>query len=313
MDTIKKFADKVEVYSIDECFVDLTDVPDDQLKERLIHIKEEVKRQTGIPVSIGVGPNKILAKLTSKIAKKQLQYNGVCSFWDVKNFDSICYDISVDEVWGIGRKWAKKLKKMEVYSVGQFKMMDDRIVRKLMNVNGLRTKMELLGYYSHPITEKPRLKKNIASTRSFGEDIDSFEQLSEAMYSYIESGVKKLIDNEVEPNRATIFVCGNKHKGENHYKSIQITLQRQTRDVNEIWSQIYPHLQSIYDSNKKYKKCGVVFNYLIPEQYEQMTLFVEDIEPVTPPSNEIKRWEMKQDFISQRYTTSWEELPLIFV
>ena len=157
------------------------------------------------------------------------------------------------------------------------------------------------------------MKMNIASTRSFGQDINEFDQVAEAMYSYIQSGVKKLKDNEVEPNRATIFVCGNIHKGQKHYKSKQIILQKQTKDVNEIWSQIYPHLQSIYDSNKKYKKCGVVFNYLIPEQYEQMTLFVEDIEPVTPPSNEIKRWEMKQDFISQRYTTSWEELPLIFV
>ena len=80
MDTIKKFANKVEVYSIDECFVDLTDVPDEDLNDVLFLIKEEVKRLTGIPVSIGVGPNKTLAKLTSKMAKKQTQYNGVCSF-----------------------------------------------------------------------------------------------------------------------------------------------------------------------------------------------------------------------------------------
>lgn len=313
MDTIKKYATKVEVYSIDECFVDLTDTPDDELNDTLILIRHEVKRLTGIPVSIGVGPNKTLAKLTSKIAKKQPQYNGVCSFWDIKDFRNKCYEISVEDVWGIGRKWTKKLRNLQVESVGQFMMMDDRIVRKLMNVNGLKTKMELLGYYCHQVTPKPKQKKNIASTRSFGQDIDSFDQISEAMYSYITSGVKKLTDNEICPNKATIFVMGNIHKGQKHYKSKQITLQKQTRDINEIWSQVYPQLKKLYDTNKSYKKCGIIFNNLMPEMVEQGTLFSQQVQTVLPPENREKKWEMKQDFISQKYTTSWEEIPSVFV
>lgn len=313
MSVIKKFAKVVEVYSIDECFIDLTDVPDDELNDTLLLIKEEVKRQTGIPVSIGVGPNKTLAKLTSKIAKKQPQYDGVCSFWDIGNFRNKSYDIPVDDVWGIGRKWSKKLKSLGIESVGQFMMMNERSVRKLMNVNGEKTKLELLGHYCHEVKPNPKQKKNIASTRSFGHDIDSFDQISDAMYSYITSGIKKLKDNEISPNKVTIFVCGNIHKGEKHYKSKQITLQRQTRDINEIWAQVQPQLQKLFEDNKFYKKCGIIFNNLMPEDVQQGKLFTEEIQSVLPPKNKEKQWEMRQDFISQKYTTSWDELPLVFV
>jgi DNA polymerase V len=313
MTTIKKYANEVEVYSIDECFVDFSNIPDDELEDRLHLIRNEVKRLTGIPVSIGVGPNKTLAKLTSHIAKKQPAYYGVCSYWSLPNFRNSLYNIPVDDIWGIGRKWSKKLKTMGVESVGQFVMVSDSIVRKLMNVNGLKTKMEILGMYCHPVQKIPKLKKNIASTRSFGQDITSLEQISEAMYSYIKSGVKKLTDNETMPNKATIFLCGNIHKGEKHYANKQISFQSQTRDIDEIWSQVYPHLKNIYKDTKKYKKCGIIFNELMPDTTSQGTLFTTLIEYIQPPENKEKKWEMRQDFISQKFTTSWDDIPSVFV
>lgn len=313
MTTIKKFANEVEVYSIDECFVDFSNIPDDELVDRLHLIRNEIKRLTGIPVSIGIGPNKTLAKLTSTIAKQQTSYDGVCSYWTLQNFRESLYTISVDEVWGIGRQWNKKLNAMGVENIGQFVMMSDNIVRKLMNVNGLRTKCELLGMYCFPIKPIPKLKKNIASTRSFGKDVDDFDQLAEAMYSYIQSGVKKLLDNEISPNKATIFISGNIHKGEKHYNSKTISFESQTRDTAQIWSQVYPHLRKLYKTGNKYKKCGIIFNDLMPENIEQATLFNNSIQLVQPPVNKNKDWEMKQDFISQKYTTSWEEIPRVIV
>jgi DNA polymerase V len=313
MTTIKKYANEVEVYSIDECFVDFSNIPDEELEDRLHLIRNEVKRLTGIPVSIGVGPNKTLAKLTSHIAKKQPSYDGICSYWALPNFRNLLYTIPVDEVWGIGRQWTKKLRKLDINSVGQFVMASDVSIRKMMNVNGLKTKMELLGEYCHPVQKIPKLKRNIASTRSFGQDIDSFEQIAEAMYSYIKSGIKKLIDNEISPNRATIFLCGNIHKGEKHYSSKQISFHKQTRNIEEIWSQVYPHLQSIYSDTKKYKKCGIIFNDLMPESIQQGTLFSMAIQPIQPPTNTEKKWEMRQEYISQKFTTSWEDIPTVFV
>jgi len=145
MSIIKQYTNNVEVYSIDESFVDFTNIPDEELMDTLIFIKDEIKRKTGIPVSIGVGPNKTLAKLTSYMAKQSSGYNGVCSYSDLKNFRNMMYSVDVSEVWGIGRKWTKKLKNIGIDSVGQFMNASTYTVKKLMNINGLKTRMELLG------------------------------------------------------------------------------------------------------------------------------------------------------------------------
>lgn len=108
-----------------------------------------------------------------------------------------------------------------------------------------------------------------------------------------------------------IFVSGNRHKGQNHYNSLEIILQTPTQSVDEVWSQIYPYLQKIYSNQKKYKKCGIVFNNLAKENIIQTSLFVDEINYVKPPENKTKMWEMRQDFITKRYTTSWDEIPCV--
>jgi DNA polymerase V len=313
MSVIKQYSNEVEVYSIDESFVDFSNIPDDQLMTRLRFIREEVKRQTGIPVSIGVGPNKTLAKLTSHMAKQGSSYDGICSYWDLPNFQKMMYQVDISEVWGIGRKWSKKLRSFGVESVGQFMNMNDMVIRKMLNVNGLRTKLELGELYCYPVQLKNKTKKNIASTRSFGSDVEQLEQLQEAMFSYIKSGVKKLMENEVSASRCTIFLAGNKHKGQGHYSSKVVTFQEPTQNINEIWSQVQPHMNMLYSQDKKYKKCGIIFNELTPEDVKQITLFTEPLDVIPVPQNVDKKWEMKQEYITQKYTTSWDELPLVFV
>lgn len=313
MTLLKSFANEIEIYSIDEAFIDFSNIPDEHLLDTLHYIKSEVLRQTGIPVSIGVGPNKTLAKLTSYLAKKQLGYNGVCSFWDLKNFKNLSYDIPLEEVWGIGRKWAKKFKNIGVESVGQFINTSDYTIRKLTNVNGAKTQLELKGVYCNHIQNQSKLKKNIASTRSFGKDVSDFNQLGEAMYNYIQSGIKKLNQSGVLANRVSIFVSGNYHKGDNYHFSKLINLQKPTRNPDEIWSQIYYHFKTICQKEGKFKKCGIVFNDLTPDDIVQTSLFNEEIKFIEPPINEIKDWEMRQEFITQKYTTSWDDLPKVFV
>ena len=313
MKVIGEFGNDIEVYSIDEAFVDFTNIPDEDLVETLSAIKEEVRRKVGIPVSIGVGPNKTLAKLTSHLAKKQSGYNGVCSYWDLNNFRVMAYDIDIEDVWGIGRKWAKKLKNIGVESVGQFLNTSDYTVRKLMNVNGAKTKLELLGMYCHQIQKRSKPKKNIASTRSFGKDVSDFDQLGEAMYNYIENGTKKLYQNGLLAKKATIFVSGNYHKGNKYHHSKTVLLQNPTRDAKLIWSQIYQHYRELCDRSEQYKKCGIIFNELTPEDIIQGSLFFDEIKNIQPPVNETKDWEMTQNYITQKYTTSWEDLPQVFV
>lgn len=313
MAVIKEYSKEVEVYSIDEAFVDFSNIPDDELMDMLDLIRYQVRQRVGIPVSIGVGPNKTLAKLTSHIAKQQSSYNGICSYWSFTNFRNDLYDIPIDEIWGIGRKWSKKFKEFGIESIGQFVMQPDNIVKKLTNVNGLRAKAEILGMYCHPVKPIPKFKRNIASTRSFGHDVDEFEDISQAMYTYIKNGVRKLEENGADTNRVTIFVSGNKHKGESHFDSKQLNLQQQTKSVDEIWSQVYPHLNDLYRTGRKYKKCGIVFHNLVPQTHRQISLFTDDIQLVNPPQTKTNKWEMKQDFKTQYYTTSWDQIPEVFV
>ena len=309
MTTIKQYADKVEVYSIDECFVDFTDIPDDKLIPHITMIRAEVLRQTGIPVSIGIAPNKTLAKLSSAIVKKQPGYQGIGSYWHIDRDKLLSFPI--DDLWGIGRKWGEKLNTLGINNIDKFIRINDNAIKKLLNVNGLRLKMELNEFYCFPINLIPKQKRTIASTRSFGEDINSFEQIAEAMYQYIEWGIKKLKDNKMSPTDAIIFLQGNIHKENYTHNSKYIPLNNNNKTADDIWNQIHPHLLNLYNEDKSYKKCGIIFNRLLPDNIEQKKLFEDIIHKVNHPINSEKKWEMRNQYLTRKYTTDWNDIPVI--
>lgn len=310
MRVIQTLVPQVEIYSIDECFVDLGHIPQEELNTHLVHIRAEVLRMTGIPVSIGVGPNKTLAKLTSKLAKSQSGYAGVCAYWDL-NFEELSLTIEVDEVWGIGRQWSKRLRDSGIRTVAEFLQVPDLAVRKRLNVNGLKTKLELGGYFCFPLQLVHKQKKSLASTRSFGQDIQEFDQLAEAMFAYCLSGARKLQAYNLQATRCEIFVSGNPHKENHHFSNREIQFRESTKELTQIWAQIRPHLLDLWKPDLKYKKCGVVFEQLIPPGFRQGTLFSQPVEPQPVPQNRTQDWEMRRDFISKRYTTVWDELPAV--
>lgn len=310
MRVIKTLVPDVEIYSIDECFVNLGHIPREKLNDNLVRIRSEVLRMTGIPVSIGVGPNKTLAKLTSKLAKAQPSYEGVCSYWDL-NFKELSRTTSIEEVWGIGRQWTKKLERVGAKTVAEFLLMSDPAVRKLLNVNGLKTKLELGEYFCFPLQLSYKQKKSLASTRSFGQDIQEFDQLAEAMFAYCLSGVRKLQAHNLQATRCEIFVSGNPYKENHHFSNKEILFRESTKELSQIWDQVRPHLLSLWKPDHRYKKCGVTFEHLVPPGFRQCTLFSQPIESQPIPQNLSQEWEMRRDFISKRYTTAWDELPAV--
>lgn len=312
MSVIKQRVKKTEVYSIDECFVDVSNIPKEKLTKFLIDLRSEVMKKTGIPVSIGVGPNKTLSKLTSFIAKRADNFDGVCSYWELDEFERICKVIPISEVWGIGRRWSRKLNKMGVQTIHQFMTMSDFSVRKLFNINGLKTKKELNGLYCHQVDDKFKQKKNITSSRSFGKDISDLEQLSEAMYTYIHNACRKLQDNEQESLYCTIFVSGNKHKDNNHFTKRSVNFETQTDDPELIWAQVFPKLRKMFNKNKTYKKCGILFHGLRPKGVIQQKLFSKPVQKVMKPNSPIKDWEMKRRYVTKNYTSNWSEIPVCY-
>jgi DNA polymerase V len=192
MDTLAQFTSDVEVYSIDEAFLSLSEFMSLNLTEYARDIRSTVKRWTGIPVSIGIGSTKTLAKVANKLSKRNPQYGGVFDITSHTQMNELLEQIRVEDIWGIGRQYTKLLNQNGIYTALQLKNASDTWIRKHMSVSGLRTVWELRGISCIPLEEAPPSKKAIISSRSFGRPVESLEELKEAIASYISRASEKL-------------------------------------------------------------------------------------------------------------------------
>lgn len=306
---LKRLVSKVEVYSIDESFLDLSHIPEDKILEECQRIREVIQKSTGIPVSIGVAPNKTLAKLCNFLSKKdKVSYDGVCSYYDTDK--SILMNIDIDEVWGIGRNYKKRLQKLEVVSVEDFIKIDPTIVKKFLHVTGLRTWLELNGGLCHQVVTDFKTPKMITSSRTFGSTVWESQQVKNAFWTFLENCQKKLVNEKLTVNKVTLFATTNRFD-ENYYVwSVSIELLEQTDDIKEIWNQISFYLDSM--PIRLYYKASLHFHRLFPREVKQEKLVYEEFEEADIPKVENQKWMTRRDFLSKNYTTSWDELPIVF-
>lgn len=300
---LRKFTPNLEIYSIDESFMDLTHVEDDDLEEYITLIKSEVFRLTGIPVSVGVAPNKTLAKLMNWRSKKEESLEGVCSFYHNPEVDHI----EIGEVWGIGDKFEKKLKLLGVKTIGDFKELKDYHVRKLFTVVGLRTWLELKGELIHQLQTKFKKPKVVTSSRSFGRTVWQVEQVKDAMATFLEDCCHKLKIEELKPKVCIIFVTTNRFEDNYTVWSKKIRLYNQSNDTQTIWNEI-----SLYFDEMPFKlwaRAGVICCDLIESNHNIKTLFKEEFEFQKMPQLEWKMWMTRRDFLSPKFTTDWNDVP----
>lgn len=306
---LKRLVPKVEIYSIDESFLDLSHISEDKILEECQKIKETVQKLTGIPVSIGVAPNKTLAKLCNFLSKKdKVTYSGVCSYYDIDR--QILDDIDIDEVWGIGRNYKKRLQKLEVSNVSDFIKLDPSIVKKFLHVTGLRTWLELSGGLCHQVETEFKIPKMITSSRTFGSTVWEFEQIKNAFWTFLENCQTKLVKEELTVSKVTLFATTNRFDDNYYVWSITIRLLEQTSDIQQIWNQIAFHLESL--PVRLYYKAGIQFHNLYPKNIKQESLIYEDFEEVGVPEVDSQKWMTRRDFLSNNYTTSWEEIPKVY-
>ena len=305
---LKRLVPRVEVYSIDESFLDLGHIPEDKLLEELKKIKLHIEESIGIPVSIGVAPTKTLAKLCNKISKSISQYGGVCSYWHIDK--NILYNIEIEDVWGIGRQWNKKLKGLNVFNVRDFINLLPTQVSLLMNVTGNKTWLELQEVLCHPITTTFRTPKTITCSRSFGSSIWRPEQLLDSFWKFLETCHKKLVKENLVVGKITPFACTNRFSEDYVYWSLDIKLSKYTDDLQSMWDEISPYLELL--PIKMWYKSGINFTGLKPKQCCPQSLFQEQFQTKEKPNVENSEWQTKADFLSQKYTTDWEQLPLVF-
>ncbi|MGQ9841971.1 MAG: Y-family DNA polymerase [Spirochaetota bacterium] len=332
METLTTCAPYVEVYSIDEAFL-LCDVPFSQAEGYALDIRRKVLQWTGIPVSVGMGATKTLAKLANHIAKKRIQ-NGVFILAGDSYCQSLLETIDIAEVWGIGSRYARMLRKHGICTVWQLIHADDSFIKKTMTVVGLRTVYEIRGIPCIQWEDAPPPKKAIVSSRSFGSPVTEHAQLKEAAAHYSAIAASKLRRQHGAAGAVTVFVSTNPFKDEPQYSSsATVVLDVHSAYTPDIIAAAHTALGKIYRQGYRYKKVGIMLTDIVHSQelsptlfthmhrYEKRYLLMQALDGVNREHGRgavyfasegvVRPWAMRRQYLSPRYTTHWDEIPVV--
>jgi DNA polymerase V len=255
---------RVEPYSIDEMFLDLTGLPGD-LTERCRSLRDDVRRIAKIPTCIGWGPTKTIAKLANGIAKDNPDLDGVCDLTDPAKRGSYYAALPVGEVWGIGGKSATKLEKAGYRTIQEFINAPVPEVRGLLTVVGERIQAELRGLSCLPFVDAPADRKSIACTRSFGRPITAWHEMREAIATYAARAAEKLRQQGLQAGHIAVFLHTNPHaKGEPWHSGQKAAQIEPTNDTMALISQAVRMLKPLWRDGFRYAKAGVMLNDLEP-------------------------------------------------
>ena len=262
----------MEVYSIDEAFMDFTDVACSE--EKAVLLREQVLRETKIPISIGIAKTKVLAKLASNIAKKHTS-KGVFLLENKELVERALAYYPVEDLWGIGNRLAKTLNKKGIFNASQLAKLDEVMARKLMNVVGLRLVKELNGISCSNLVETRAAKKSIMSSRSFKQELSSLADLNEPLTNFASLCAYKLRQQKSCAKKLGVFIQTNRFKPNTkiHNGYIEIIFPTATNDSIEIIKATHKALEELYQSDCLYKRAGVVVSDIIPESIVQLSLF----------------------------------------
>jgi DNA polymerase V len=332
MQTLAAFAPGIEIYSIDEAFLDLDRFAFTDLTDYGACIRQKVRQDTGIPVSIGIATSKTLAKVANRIAKKSAKANGVLDLTSVRYQDKALEQTPIEDVWGIGRRYAQFLKLRGIHTALNFKHADTAMIQKKMGINGIRLQKELCGESCYALEEAPPKKKSISVSRSFKKPVTDLDDLSQAVCSYIARGAEKLRDQGSHAQAMTVYVTTNRFKPETFYYNANTqSFPTALNNTPELIKHGRTALEQIFRKGMEYTKAGVVFLNLAQDGCFQQDLFdaVDRERPtrVMQAMDEINRrmgshtlkymatgislerpWETAFNYRSPAYTTDWEQL-----
>ena len=337
MRIISQYSPIQEVYSIDESFIDLKGLPF-HLTNHMQSLRQKVKSWTGVPVCVGIGSTKVLAKLANRIAKKYTKFDGVFDIDELpyERYCKLLQSVEVGDLWGIGRQGARKLNHININSSYDFYQADIGIIETLLGVNGKKVYQELRGNSCVPIESIPPTRQQIVSSRSFGADLKDFDELNQALTSLARKAINKLNDHKLATTTITVFIYTNPHKKNKPCIHLSKTVGMTTaiQDESQLIPLISKILKLIYKPGYSFYKGGIVLSNLV-KNYPQQDLFLTNKDNQrkigsTNKSNAIRsvnkrfneslkyasevgndKWKPRADFRSNRYTTSWTELLVI--
>ena len=331
MTILEKYTPNLEIYSIDEAFLYFKGFDLFNLEQEGQRMRKQVRKWTGIPVSVGIAPTKALAKIANKIAKKFMKRTqGVYTIdTEEKRIKALRWT-KIGDVWGVGRKHKIRLEAIGVCNALQFTQLPDAWVRKHMSVLGLRLKKDLSGVSSIKLEEIIPVKKGIATTRSFEGTITQFSDLEERISTFATSCAEKMRKQRSSCNALLVFVRSDPHKkgGFSYRNSCVLPLPYATNSSILLSKYAVMGLQKIFKKGVHYKKAGVMIMGLIPTEKRQLSIFqnnnnkhltlmqsVDRIHKRFGPhriklaNQDLNRtWKMKQKYLSHRFTTELNEI-----
>ena len=262
MRTLKRFNSKIEVYSIDEAFLDLSNFSDKEVKDVGKEIRNTVLQWTGIPTSIGIAETKTLSKVANHIAKKQK--SGVVSLVNIKDLDPILEKVEVRDIWGVGKQLSKFYIKNGIYNAKQLKNASNTWIKKTKNVLSSRTAMELRGVPCIEIETKQTKRKSCCVSRSFGKKVEKLRELKESVTSYCLNAAEKIRSESLVCKSITVFIRTSpfQNKGIFYSNSKTIDFPIATNNSIEIVKNALTGLDLIYKDGFKYQKAGIILSGL---------------------------------------------------
>jgi DNA polymerase V len=336
---LAQFSPDQEIYSIDESFLDLSEFRHQNLTAYAQEIRQRVKRWVGLPVCIGIGPSKTLAKLANHVAKKRPQWNSVCDLTTLSTNDleTLLAGIAVNEVWGVGRRHTAALAEMGITSVRDLRDADPSRIRKQFSVVLERTVQELRGVSCLEMEDVAPAKQQIMSSRSFGQAIFTLEELSEAITLHTTRATEKLRRQDSVAGAIQVFLQTNRFKPKEpqYNPGITVPLVQATNDTLQLTQAALSGLKHIYKPGYCYAKGGINLMDISPMNSAPVDLFT-DVEfsqrrtalmttldavnrrfgsntlgPGVAGLGAARGWSMKRGNKTPSYTTDWDELPRV--
>jgi DNA polymerase V len=343
METMRQLAPPgcVEVYSVDEAFINLDHIASDQLQAYCILLKKKIETWTGISVSIGVGPNKVLSKVANRLAKKSKLLTGcVVILNDTKKIQAALQSTPIDDIWGIGYSYSEKLKTYGIHTAYALSIKDLSWGKRFLGgVPGMKLIRELKGMHSHDMQTPRTSKKMIATTRMFGRTVSEWQEIEEALATYATRTAEKLRRQHSAAYGVSVFLLKKtppqtdiSHYHHGRQVSGYVKLDNPSNLTPDIIKAVVALGKSLYEQGELYKKAGVILSDFVPDNALQTNLFVaprdqnrkklmnvidnmnaafrDDILKFATSGTQ-KNWKMRSERRSKRYTTRWDELCLV--
>lgn len=326
MTMLTELTPEIEVYSIDEAFINLDGIRD--IHSLGTEVIDRVTRGTGIPVSLGIAPTKTLAKVANKFAKKYPAYNRLCIIDTEEKRIKALKLVEIRDVWGIGRRQAAKLERQGVKTAYDFTQLSGAWVRKNMTVVGERTWKELRGFSCIDMESAPPAKKQICTSRSFGKMLTDIEPITEAIATHASTCAKKLRRQKSYASSLMVFIHTNNFREDlpQYWKNIVLHFPVSTNETHEIVHYALSGLKRIFKEGYQYKKAGVIITEIT--EGAQMGLFdsvdrekrnrlMQAVDKMNDKHSQCiklavqgtgRDWKLKQEQLSGRYTTDINQI-----